>query len=770
VGNVLNLCPYPTVLFSTAYPTRINLCKLTLTWRLEVAATQTKPAYAGFLKMAGLWIGILTLLLFLLPLPAWGASVQIERIPLTPELLQTRIHTPILREGNMVVDLREMVIDLRKENASFRDGFYQILRKELQKTGVKPLGLDLSHSLIQGDFFGSDLGLRTPLYAQAIAPIFTSTEQEQLERLRGVCLQSMALALPSSKDCKSLLATESPVSSEISVFRGSLTLIETRFNGIVQFSNTFFLQPVDAQGAIFTQQANWTETRFSRAASFATATFRKESQFLGSIFFDKANFKQTQFQEKIYFQDSTFEDTANFNQANFTQLAQFNRVRWQGNADFSSVRFSEKAQFSRAIFNQLLLFTEAIFEQAVTFREAQFSQSVNLQSTTIVNSADFSDAGFAQSSCLNVSGLIFDSNQAKILGNPGEIGKMFVVFGLQGNQSVLRNLGQNFRQLQQIGDANYLEYTKQRLRQLDLSRRLFGTNINGVYQKSLNRDRNTLSACAYARRRLQQPGNTSEVFTLADIDRNTHHQVSSQLSVSKRLSVLGWFLQAWNWLSLSLLLLLSGYGTNFWLVIGVGLIAIALFGLLFWFVDRFRRLLPIPIIPTIYETTWMLTSFSLLTLFGLFTIFQTTEQPWLTLACLCLIIFPLPVTLFFQLYQKGRYHNLMDVSYFTEDGTLRQLRLLIGRLPVIPRYEMFRERYLPLLCDRRWNWLNYYDFSLNNLLKLGFNDIRLRDEHLPGIITIVAWYQWILGIVYITLLLWTLSRTIPGLNLLIYLK
>ncbi len=128
------------------------------------------------------------------------------------------------------------------------------------------------------------------------------------------------------------------------------------------------------------------------------------------------------------------------------------------------------------------------------------------------------------------------------------------------------------------------------------------------------------------------------------------------------------------------------------------------------------------------------------------------------------------MALLIRLYQQGRYHDLMDVSYFTEDGTFRQLRLLIGRLPVIPRNQTFRERYMPLLCDRRWNWLNYYDFSLNNLVKLGFNDIRLRDEHLPGIISALAWYQWSLGLIYITLVLWTLSRTIPGLNLLIYLK
>ncbi len=724
----------------------------------------------AFLCVKGfLFVSVCVLFIFFFALPT---SAQPERTPLTLELLQERVRTPTLREGNLTVDLRQMVIDLRPENAAFRDAFYQLLRKELQKTGSKPLGLDLSNSLIQGDFIGSDLGLRTPLYAQAIAPIFTSTEQEQLERLRVVCLRSLAVSLPTSKDCRSLLATPATASSEISVFRGSLVLEQTHFTGVVQFANTFFLQSVDAQGTIFNQQANWHETRFSRSVSFANTTFRGESQWQGSIFFDKANFKQTQFHENAYFQDSFFADIANFNQANFKQLAKFNRVQWQENADFSGVRFVDSAQFTKAIFNKFLLLTEAIFEQAVTFREAQFNQSVNLRGASILNQADFSDAGFAKEAYLNVTGLNFNSNQAKILGNSGQIGKKLVVSTLQGNQNVLRNLGQNFRQLQQITDANQLEYTKQQLRLAELSRRLVGININSASQKRLiNIGFSPTQAKAIAHRRLIQPfRSTSELLTLADIDFETYTQVSSQVVVGEPLLLGGWLLQAWKWLTLSLLLLLSGYGTDFYLVFGVGIIAIAFFGLLFWLIDRCRRLYPVAIIPTVHETMWMLTSFSLLALFGIFAIFRTAEQPWLTLGCLLIIVVPVPMVLLLRLYQQGRYHDLMDVSYFTEDGSMRQLRLLIGRLPVIPRYEVFRERYMPLLWNRRWNWLNYYDFSLNNLLRLGFNDIRLRDQHLPGIITTLAWYQWSLGILYITLLLWTLSRTIPGLNLLIYLK
>lgn len=719
-------------------------------------------------------IGLLCILtIFLFPVPTFAAPTeQNEPINLTLELLQERVKSPILKDGNLTVDLRKMVINLRSENTMFRDSFYQLLRKELQKTGAKPLGLDLSNSIIEGDFYGSDLGLRTPLYAQGIAQLFTPTEREQLESLHSVCLQSLALDFPNSKDCKSLLGNKSNNSSNIAVFRGALIMVDSRFNGEVKFPNTFFLQSVNVQGANFLKPTNWDESRFSRTVNFNGAIFHALTSFQGSIFFDKANFQNVNFIESANFQGNIFCDDVKFTQGKFQQIVKFNSSFLQKKVDFSNVTFNNQVNFNKVDFHAALLMKDTIFKQALIFREAEFNQFVDLQGASILNQADFSDVKFAETAFLNVAGLVFNSNQAKILGNVGEIGKKLIVPTLQGNQNILRNLSQNFRLQQQVSDANQLEYTKQRLRLIELSHRLVAVNINTA---SINRlinlgfsETQAIEISKY--RQIQHFRNISELLILPDVDLEIYNKLSDKIIATEPMVLSGWIVKFLSWLLLSLLLLISGYGTNFWLVFGVGGVVISCFGVLFWLVDRYRRLSPVPIVPRYYESLCILSSFICLISGSVLAIFRNSGNPWLTLLCVLLIIVPIPAILVWQLYQQGRYHDLMDISYFREDGTLRQLRLLIGRLPVIPRNPSFRERYMPLLWDKRWNWLNYYDFSLNNWVRLGFNDIRLRDEHLPGIISALAWYQWSLGLLYIVLAGWTLSRTIPGLNLLIYLK
>jgi hypothetical protein len=640
-------------------------------------------------------VGLLVILLLLmLSTPIWTTNSVPERISLNLELLQQRLKSPVQSEGVRTIDLRQFIINLRPENAEFRDQFYQLLQTQLNRSGT-PLGLDFSYSLIQGDFIANKLGLRSPLYGEGLSPLLTPQEQQQL--LHDPRQFSPSTAIPN-----------------VTVFRGTLKLVQTRFTGTVDFANSFFLHRVEANGAIFNQTVDLSGSSWIRLAEFSEVIFNRDVNFNNSFFWLKAIFAKVQFRGTANFSNTSFEGETNFSEAQFEQLANFTHSAFHESADFSKTNWSDRALFSKSQFMKPLLLSEATFAKAVAFRETQFNQLVNLRAVSLLEQVDFSNARFLNSAYLNVANLMFDSDQAKIIGDAGEIGRLLWVPLLQGNEDVLRNLVRNFRSLQQISDANQLEYTTQRLRRQQLGSRL----ISGL----------------------------------------------------DNFSPLSWILASLYWLGLSLLLLLSRYGTSFWLVFGTGMVTIAYFGLLFWLVDRFRRRIPQPIVPTAWEIPWMLGSYTILTFAGVTAIFQTSEQAWLTLSCLGVVILPIPTLLLWQLYQQGRYHDLINVSYFVEDGTLRQLRLLIGRLPVMPRFEVFRDRYLPILWDRRWNLLNYYDFSLNNLLKIGFNDIRLRDQHLPGVITTLVWYQWSLGILYIALLLWTLSRTIPGLNLLIYLK
>lgn len=694
---------------------------------------------------------------------AWADPVLPQPVPLSLEMLKQRLKSPAQTEGTRTIDLRHLDIDLRSNNTEFSTQFYRLIREQLQRSSF-PLGLDFSYSRIHGNLNINELAISIPLYGK-IPPIFNPAEQAQFERDRRRLSQLSQLS-------RSLLIQTQVEPIQIAVLRGPLMMIQTQFDGLVNLTNTFLLGRVEAQGTVFMQGLDGSGSRFSRRANFTGSVFRDEVQFRNTIFLDRARFSQVEFQNLVNFQSSEFQAAVNFNQALFQNNANLSRIVWNENVDFSQAHWQEKANFERDQFTRSVFLTETIFEKAVRFRQAQFNQSVNLRGASILEQADFADTAFSKGAYLNVSNLQFDPKQATILGEPGRIGKVFLVPTLEGNEIVMRNLVQNFWELQQLADANEIEYTVETLRLREQRQRLLEPNINQASRWQLHSigfsDRQ-IDTIVQARE--QKPIRSfNELLKMGGVDFSTYVKLRDRISVGDPLTPIGWILTLLNWVGLSLLLLLTRYGTSVGLIFGIELIGIAHFGALFWLLDRFRRLRPQPIMPTRAETIWVVGGFSLLTLMGLAVVFQSSDRPWLTLAALEATILPIPLVLLGCLYWKGRYHDMLTTTYFVEDGTLRQLRFLIGRLPIIPDYPFFRERYIAIRCDRRWGWLIYFDFSLNNLLKFGFNDIRLRDEHVPGLITTLVWYQWGLGLLYFALLLWTLSRTIPGLNLLIYFK
>ncbi len=623
-----------------------------------------------------------------------AATISENKNYLTIKILEERLDNLVKQEGVNTIDLSKYIIDFTPQANNFRNQFYQQIKTKISQT-QEPIALDLSETIIQGDFNFSQLGIATTLAEGALSSLITPTEQEQIKQYYPLSAR-----------------VNQPIKT-ISVFRGILKLERTIFTATADFADSLFLQPVLATDTNFQHLAKFSNSIFGQTVDLSAANFNLDVNFDFSHFFQPTQFNLAQFQGVANFSNSNFEQSVEFKEAIFGQLTDFSRsVFWQP-ANFTKTIWRDRLLFSKSKFLDSVIFTNATFEKNIVLRDVYVASTINFQDVNLLNRVDFSNAFFTNTANINVAGLAFDSAEAKIIGESGTIGNLLVVDRYQGNETVLRNLVHNFRSLEQIADANQIEYQREKLILQQLSDHL----IKLSWQR---------------------------IFSITFIS------------------------QVLNWLSLSLLLLLGNYGTNVNLVFNVGLVAIAFFSLLFWLIDRYRPSISQPIIPTRYETICMVGSYLTLTLLGIINIFITTDKPYLTLACLAIVLIPIPISLLLRLYWQSRYHKLLNLTYFVQDGSFRQFRLLLGRLPIMPLFPFFRDRYQPILWSKRWNWLNYYDFSLNNILKFGFNDIRLRDEHMPGIIATLVWYQWCLGVLYIILLLWTLSRTIPGLNLLIY--
>jgi hypothetical protein len=627
----------------------------------------------------------------IIPIKAYAQSEQ--RSYLTLEMLQNKVSNLIQNEGEDKIDLSNFIIDLSNPDDEFSQQFYQEINNTIGRA-LSPVGIDFSNSKIKGDFKLDRLGIFSGVGKGALPSLFTPLEQEQINQYYPVD-NSINQDIP-----------------RIHIFRGSLELMETIFTGEVEGNNSLFLQPVIATSAKFYGTAKLDRDIFRKEIDLSNSIFEENINLSHSRFLATAKFKQVEFKGISNFSNSQFEALTEFNQSLFDQVANFTHTVFIQPVNFSKTIFRDRLIFAKSKFFDSLILINSTLEKTVTFRDIYINAIINLQDLHLLDRLDFSNTFFTSQASINTSGLAFDSAEAKIIGEQG-IGKFIKINRLEANETVLRNLIRNFRSLEQISDANYIEYQREQLRAKQISDRLTKT----PWQKMF---------------------------------------------------AWGWINLIPQWLILNFLLILGNYGTNINILFTIGIMIISFFSFLFWIIDRYRPNISQPIVPTHNEMIVMTSSYLLITIISVANLLIATDRPLLTLLWVAIIILPIPILITSLIYKRGRYHQLLDTTYFVEDGSLREFRLLIGRLPIIPRFPFFRDRYEPILWQKRWSWLNYYDFSINNIFKLGFNDIRLRDRHLPGLISALVWYQWCLGVLYIILLLWTLSRTIPGLNLLIY--
>lgn len=710
-----------------------------------------------------LWATLLRLGLVLVLLLGPADSAGAAPLPLlTPEILQQRLVGPGGDQApRPTLDLRGFTIDLRPESP-LRQPFYTLLSQQDWGDQAQVPTLDLSGARVLGDLDLQRLALAQPVYSDppALSAITGGTAQLQQDRDRLVELDSLTRSWQ----------LEPPPPPQVYLFLSPLVLVNTRFSGTVTGRNTFFVNPVLAQGAQFQQPLRLEAARFGQGIDMTAAQFRAPLAGHQAIFFGPARFEQSQFGAEVDLAGAEFRAEADFSQVRFAAGADFSRGQWEGRANFAHSQWGDKAMFLKNRFSAPLVITEARFSAPLILRQSRFDQAVILRGTQLDNTLDLGDALFQSGATLRVTGLEFNSDQGAIVGTPGQIGAVIALPTLAGNETLLRSLVRNFRQLEQISDANQIEYGGERLRLRDWGRQLTGINLNTAsVDRLVGLGFSTDQAQAIDQRRQQQPLLTlDDLLSLDAIDLATYATVGDRIVVGAKLPPLEWLGLGLRWLGLGLVVVLSHDGTSVRLVLGLGLVAVALFGAQFWLVDRCRRRWPTPLLPPLGETLAMAVGTAGVLGLGLGWVLRVADYPGLSLGALGLLCGPLPLGLIGRLVWQGRYHDLMTESYLVEDGSQRQVRLLIARLPVIPRFPFFRDRYAPLLLDRRWNWLNYLDFSFNNWFKIGFNDLRLRDRAVPGLVTALVWYQWGLGVLYVVLLLWTFSRTIPGLNLLIY--
>ena len=404
------------------------------------------------------------------PLPDSVAyQAAIERPVLTLSGLDRRLAKPVRQSGALMVDLKGVTIDLRLgsegRDPDFAETFYRRLQQTLNR--AQPLGLDLSGALVQGDFDLARLSLRVPAYGGAQLPALEKFNQAfQPSAAKGAGRSFSATTAIDRRTVGSqgylaqyFLIQAQPVQTDRLVFQGSLLMNQTCFGGAVSGTGLYFLDRVEAEQVIFTQPVDWRGARFARGVNFSRGQFQQEGRFKDVLFAQAAQFNQANFGGLATWQGSTFYQSASFAQADFKQTAGFGRSRWQTNADFDQAVFHGAATFQKSRFDEALFLTEVQFEGAVSFRQTQFNEAVSLRGARVGAQLDFGDARFGKAASINVADLDFDPGEARILGSPGYIGRVFSVPTLTSNETVMRNLVRNFRSLEQIADANQVEYT-----------------------------------------------------------------------------------------------------------------------------------------------------------------------------------------------------------------------------------------------------------------------------------------------------------------------
>jgi uncharacterized protein YjbI with pentapeptide repeats len=190
-------------------------------------------------------------------------------------------------------------------------------------------------------------------------------------------------------------------------FEGPAIFLDARF-GVE--NDTSFAE------ATFTGPANFSEAIFEGRADFSAATFKKEAEFLSTVFHVTARFRESIFEDDANFHDATFEMLADFNGATFAREASFHGAKFKLIAGFDGTKIQGEADFGKVIFEGVhFLDTElngevSFFEATLnkpSFFNVKFNGPATFSGATFQGEAEFLGSTFAGETDFN--GAIFET-------------------------------------------------------------------------------------------------------------------------------------------------------------------------------------------------------------------------------------------------------------------------------------------------------------------------------------------------------------------------
>lgn len=175
-------------------------------------------------------------------------------------------------------------------------------------------------------------------------------------------------------------------------------------NETIDFSDTYFKQPVDFRRFLFVQRTDFVGAQFAGAVSFQDANFQAAVTFHNAEFSDvasfrsaqlgKTNFRSAKFCGTTTFRNATFRDFADFQSATFADIATFHSAKFLAAATFKSAKFDDFANFHAVEFSGTADFASAAFIMVANFRSVTFSNGALFHSSRFDDDLDFINATF----------------------------------------------------------------------------------------------------------------------------------------------------------------------------------------------------------------------------------------------------------------------------------------------------------------------------------------------------------------------------------------